>query len=177
MSSNSIKGSKSWVAVFLGILMIVFVTLEESDIKKKMEAWSEGPCATQKRYLKLNIKRYLSNILPMDSETYLWKYAICWSKSISHVYKITHLNDTWNGINKFPLCLPYLFNLEISKAFILFNLATLILIWKDMMIFLLPVSVLTNCSRVIQAFLTLLILRLSRASNKEMPGPDQPCSF
>ena len=149
MSSNSINGSTSWVAIFLGILMCVSVMLEGSDIKNKKETWSEGPCATQRRYLKLlNIKRYLSNILPMGLETYLWKHAICWSKSISHVYKIIHLNDTWNGINKFPLCLPYLFNLEIPKAFILFNLATWILIWKDMMIFLLPALALTNCSRV-----------------------------
>lgn len=101
----------------LCINVCVSVTSEGSDIKSKKEKWAEEPCATQSRYLKfLNIKRYLSNILPVGLETYLCKYAICWSKSISPVYEIICINDTWSGINIFLLCLSCLFNLEIPTS-------------------------------------------------------------
>lgn len=66
--------------------MFVSVTLEVADIKSKKEKYAEGPCATQSRYLKcLTIERYLSNMLPVALETYLCKYGIIWSKSVSHV--------------------------------------------------------------------------------------------
>lgn len=89
---------------------------------------------------------------------------------MSHVYEIIYINDTWSGINIFPLCLPYLFNLEVPTSLYSFQPCNINIDTERHDDISASCFNLRNCSKIVQTFFILLLLWLYMAANKECQG-------